>query len=100
MLYCVFAVDEVKPSKKYQGDKDAPAWPFRIVMAGASNSGKTNIVLNLLTMSKIYYMFKKKKRFSHKGTASSKIRGRNVKCDNVVLVGHNLNEPKYRIVKN
>jgi len=37
--YCVFNVDEVKPSKKYQGDKDAPTQPFRIVMAGASNTG-------------------------------------------------------------
>ncbi|CAG8563128.1 1452_t:CDS:2 [Cetraspora pellucida] len=41
MLYCVFAMDEVKPSKKYQGDKDALAWPFRIMMAGASNSDVT-----------------------------------------------------------
>ncbi|RHZ77994.1 hypothetical protein Glove_168g297 [Diversispora epigaea] len=32
--------------------------------------------------------------------ASNSDKGRNVKCDNVVLVGHNLNEPKYRIVKN
>jgi len=91
MLYCVFAVDEVKPSKKYQGDKDAPAWPFRIVMAGASNSGKTNMNLNLLTMPKFYYMFKKKK--------FSKIGERNVKCDDVVLFGHHLNEPKYKIVR-
>ncbi|CAG8801368.1 27784_t:CDS:1, partial [Dentiscutata erythropus] len=73
------------------GDKDAPAWPFRIVMAGASNSDKTNINLNLLTMPKFYYMFKKKKH--------SKIGERNVKFDDVFLFGHHLNEPKYKIVQ-
>ncbi|RHZ90039.1 hypothetical protein Glove_9g69 [Diversispora epigaea] len=55
--------DEVKFSKKYQGDKDSPVWAFRIVI-GANNSGE-----------------------------------RNIKCDDVILVGHNLNEPKYTIVK-
>ena len=92
MKYVIFAVDEVKPSKKYQGDPHAPAWPFRIIVAGASNSGKTNMILNLLVMNKFYYMFRKKK--------SSKIGERNVKCDDVVLCGHHLNEPKYDIVRN
>ncbi|CAB5351829.1 unnamed protein product [Rhizophagus irregularis] len=92
MKYVIFAVDEVKPSKKYQGDPHAPAWPFRIIVAGASNSGKTNMILNLLVMNKFYYMFRKKK--------SSKIGERNVKCDDVILCGHHLNEPKYRIVRN
>ncbi|CAG8476175.1 24348_t:CDS:2 [Cetraspora pellucida] len=46
MLYCVFAIDEVKPSKKYQSDKDAPAWPFCIVMTEASNLGKHNVKCN------------------------------------------------------
>ncbi|POG69266.1 hypothetical protein GLOIN_2v1777358 [Rhizophagus irregularis DAOM 181602=DAOM 197198] len=62
---CKQEVDEVKPSKKYQGDPHALAWPFRIIVAGASNSGE-----------------------------------RNVKCDDVILCGHHLNEPKYRIVRN
>ncbi|GBC36908.2 hypothetical protein RIR_jg29144.t1 [Rhizophagus irregularis DAOM 181602=DAOM 197198] len=31
---------------------------------------------------------------------SSKIGERNVKCDDVILCGHHLNEPKYRIVRN
>jgi len=92
MKYVIFAVDEVKPSKKYQGDPHAPAWPFRIIVAGASNSGKTNMILNLLVMNKFYYMFRKKK--------SSKIGERNVKCDDVILCGHHLNEPKYGIVQN
>ena len=92
MKYVIFAVDEVKPSKKYQGDPHAPAWPFRIIVAGASNSGKTNMILNLLVMNKFYYMFRKKK--------SSKIGERNVKCDDVILCGHHLNEPKYGIVRN
>uniref|UniRef100_U9T1U3 Uncharacterized protein n=1 Tax=Rhizophagus irregularis (strain DAOM 181602 / DAOM 197198 / MUCL 43194) TaxID=747089 RepID=U9T1U3_RHIID len=61
MKYVIFAVDKVKPSKKYQGDPHAPAWPFRIIVAGASNSGKTNMILNLLVMNKFYYMFRKKK---------------------------------------
>ncbi|PKY61475.1 hypothetical protein RhiirA4_486518 [Rhizophagus irregularis] len=62
---CKQEVDEVKPSKKYQGDPHALEWPFRIIVAGASNSGE-----------------------------------RNVKCDDVILCGHHLNEPKYRIVRN
>ena len=37
-------------------------------------------------------MFRKKK--------SSKIGERNVKCDDVILCGHHLNEPKYGIVRN
>ena len=92
MKYVIFAVDEVKPSKKYQGDPHASAWPFRIIVAGASNSGKTNMILNLLVMNKFYYMFRKKK--------SSKIGECNVKCDDVILCGHHLNEPKYGIVRN
>ncbi|CAI2200646.1 13081_t:CDS:2, partial [Funneliformis geosporum] len=36
-------------SKKYQGDPHAPPWPFRIIVAGASNSdfreNATHIVL-------------------------------------------------------
>ncbi|CAG8813500.1 6915_t:CDS:2, partial [Cetraspora pellucida] len=64
MLYCVFAMDDIKSSKKYQRDKDAPAWPFRIVMAGASNSEEHN-----------------------------------VKCDDVFLFRHHLNELKYKIVR-
>jgi hypothetical protein len=83
-------VNEVKSSKKYQGDPHVPLWPFRIIVAGASNSGKTNMILNLLVMNKFYYMFGKKK--------SSKIGERNVKCDDVILCGHHLNEPKYGIV--
>ena len=92
MKYVIFAVDEVKPSKKYQSDPHALAWPFQIIVAGASNSSKTNMILNLLVMNKFYYMFRKKK--------SSKIGERNVKCDDVILCGHHLNEPKYGIVRN
>jgi hypothetical protein len=90
MKYVIFAVDEVKFSKKYQDDPHASPWPFQIIVAGASNLGKTNMILNLLVMNKFYYMFRKKK--------SSKIGERNVKCDNVILCGHHLNEPKYGIV--
>ena len=50
------------------------------------------MILNLLVMNKFYYMFRKKK--------SSKIGERNVKCDDVILCGHHLNEPKYGIVRN
>src|SRR5438045_9727662 len=92
MKYVIFAVDEVKSSKKYQGDPHALLWPFRIIVAGASNSSKMNMILNLLVMNKFYYMFRKKK--------SSKIGERNVKCDDVILCDHHLNKPKYEIVQN
>jgi hypothetical protein len=92
MKYVIFTVDEVKSSKKYQGDPHAPPWPFRIIVVRASNSGKTNMILNLLVMNKFYYMFIRKKK-------SSKIGERNVKCDDVILCGHHLNEPKYGIVR-
>src|SRR3954452_9573596 len=92
MKYVIFAVDEVKSSKKYQDDPHALIWPFRIIVAGTSNLSKTNMILNLLVMNKFYYMFRKKK--------SSKIGERNVKCDNVILCDHYLNEPKYGIVRN
>src|SRR5437763_3298602 len=92
MKYVIFAVDEVKLSKKYQGDSHALVWSFQIIVAGASNSSKTNMILNLLVMNKFYYMFRKKK--------SSKIDERNVKCDNIILCDHYLNEPQYGIVQN
>jgi hypothetical protein len=92
MKYVIFAVDEVKSSKKYQGDSHTPLWPFRIIVAEVSNLGKTNMILNLLMMNKFYYMFIRKKK-------SSKIGERNVKCDDVILCGHHLNESKYGIVR-
>ena len=57
MKYVIFAVNEVKSSKKYQGDPHTPPWPFQIIIAGVSNSGKMNMILNLLVMNKFYYMF-------------------------------------------
>ena len=85
-------MNEVKFSKKYQGDPHAPLWPFQIIIARASNTGKMNMIRNLLVMNKFYYMFKKKK--------SSKIGKHNVKCDDVILCGHHLDEPKYSIIQN
>lgn len=89
MKYAIFNVDEVKPLKKSY-EPNAPTQLFRIVITGANNTGKTNIVLNVLTMDKIYYMFREKK--------SLKIGEWYVKCNDIVLVGHHLNEPKYKIV--
>jgi hypothetical protein len=62
----------------------------KIIKTKMPTLGKTNMILNLLVMNKFYYMFRKKK--------SSKIGERNVKCDDVILCGHHLDEPKYGIV--
>jgi hypothetical protein len=86
MKYRNFNIDEAKPLQ--QGDPHAPMWPFRMLISGSSGSGKTNMLVNLLIGDKLESMFHR----HDKGD-------RYIKCNDVILIGKHLNEPKWRIVR-
>src|ERR1044071_2113491 len=66
-----------------QGNKFAPEWPFRMVVSGSSDSGKTTMIMNLLM-----------------GNKNIKEDGeRYIRCDDVVLIGKFLHKPKWIIVR-
>src|ERR1044072_8383977 len=66
-----------------QGNKFAPEWPFRMVVSGSSDSGKTTMIMNLLM-----------------GNKNIKEDGeRYIRCDDVVLIGKVLYEAKWIIVR-
>jgi hypothetical protein len=78
----VYDLDEYSNDSR-QGNKFAPSWPFRLAVAGSSDSGKTTMIINLL-------MGDKKAREDG---------NRYVLCDAVLLVGRYLDEPKWTIVR-
>ncbi len=75
-------VDEYTKDSR-QGNKFAPVWPFRLGVSGSSDSGKTTIIMNLLMGDK---------KIKEDGE-------RYILCNDVVLIGKFLNEPKWCIVR-
>ena len=78
----VYNLDEYTADSR-QGNEFAPSWPFRLAVAGSSDSGKTTMIINLLM-----------------GDKKAKEDGnRYVLCDAVLLVGRYLDEPKWAVVR-
>jgi len=59
----VYQLDETskKTSERMKGNKYSPEGPFRLLVCGGSNSGKTNMIINLMLGNKLQRMFKGKK---------------------------------------
>ncbi|RHZ78546.1 hypothetical protein Glove_161g43 [Diversispora epigaea] len=85
----VYNIDETsnKSSGRMKGNKYLPDPPFRLLVCGGSNSGKTNMVINLMLGNKLQRMFKGKKG------------NRYIKNDDLVLIGKHF-EPKWQLVQN
>lgn len=75
-------VDEYSKDLR-QGNKFAPEWPFRMAVSGSSDSGKTTMIINLLMGNK---------KIKEDGE-------RYILCNDVVLIGKFLHEPKWGIVR-
>ena len=82
MDYNAWHVNEYSEDSR-QGNKFAPAWQFRLIISGSSDSGKTTMIMNLLMGNK---------KIKEDGE-------RYILCNDVVLVGKHLNEPKWSIVR-
>jgi hypothetical protein len=75
-------IDEYTKDSR-QGNQFAPEWPFRLVVSGSSDSGKTTMIMNLLMGNK---------KIKEDGE-------RYILCNDVILIGKHLNEPKWNIVR-
>src|SRR5277367_6656096 len=82
MDYFVYNIDEYDHLE--QENKFSPSWPFRIVVVGSSDLGKTTMLMNLLI-----------------GNKKAKEDGqRYINCNDIILIGKHLDEPKWGIVQN
>jgi hypothetical protein len=86
MEYYIYHLDEAK-STENANHPASPAFPFHLLICGGSDSGKTNMILNLLLGNKLQRLRKKRKG------------ERYVKNDDLVLIGKHIHEPKWVLVK-
>ena len=86
MEYYIYHLDETKNTKN-NNHPASPAFPFCLLICGGSDSGKTNMILNLLLGNKIQRLHKKRKG------------ERYVKNDDLVLIGKHIHELKWALVK-
>src|SRR6185369_1114159 len=87
----VYNLDEYTTDSR-QGNEFAPIWPFRLAVAGSSDSGKTTMIINLLMGDK-----KAKELLAADGEEGDG--NRYILCDAVLLVGRYLDEPKWAVVR-
>lgn len=78
----IYNLDEYTPDSR-QGNEFAPSWPFRLAVAGSSDSGKTTMIINLIMGDK---------KANENGN-------RYILCDAVVLIARYPDEPKWTLVQ-
>ena len=54
MPFFVYNIDEIKNAEKNNSYEAGPQWPFKLLVCGQSNLGKTNMIINLLLENKLY----------------------------------------------
>ena len=84
MPFFVYNVDKIKNVKKNNSHEASLRWPFKLLVCGQNNLGKTNIIINFLFEDKLYQIFNKKKGGNQY-----------IKNDDLILFGHHLKELKY-----
>ncbi|PKC53952.1 hypothetical protein RhiirA1_478249 [Rhizophagus irregularis] len=90
MEYYIYHLNETKNSKN-MNHSASPTFPFHLLICGGSDSGKTNIILNLLLGNKIQRLYKEKKgsgsredQYTDDLTKASKIIDKHLRDQNFV----------------
>ena len=86
MEYYIYNINEAKNTKN-NNHPACPSFPFRLLVCGGSDSGKTNMIVNLLLGNKLQRLYEGKKG------------ERYLKNNDLVLIGKHIHEPKWELVK-